>query len=182
MAQKLVDIGLQSLTSRSSSRNTSKNNKNTTANNSAVNGDSHDTSYLSYLHLSNSIFEPEQASSPKSLPQKATPKLSPKKANKKKNYKLAKKFCDFEQLDAYVRTATPNGYKCTHNNGPVKCTICSNNYNKHEMDQRYWKCDCRQKGCELAWKVNKCLVDKESMWYLAQNGELHDLNKEGYLK
>ena len=69
-----------------------------------------------------------------------TPKQKTKKA--RQNYKFVRTFNSLNDVDAYVRTITKSGYKIGHNNGPVKCTICDHNGNKHQMEQQYWSCFC----------------------------------------
>ena len=128
--------------------------------------DDQDKSYLEHLVLENSG-APLDASSPKKLS-----KESKKNGKKRKNYKFVKTFNELSEVDAYVRTVSINGYKVSHNNGLVKCSICPHNFDKHERDQRYWKCACGDKSCELGWKVNKC--ENNNTWYFAQTGELHE--------
>ena len=70
-----------------------------------------------YLEVDDT-FDPNQASSPKKY------RL---KKRKKKVFKLVHRFNDFGELDTYVRSNTLNGYRCAHNNGLVKCTLCCNN-------------------------------------------------------
>jgi hypothetical protein len=92
----------------------------------------------------------------------------------RKNYKFIRTFESLTEMDTYVRSATKNSYKINKNNGPVKCSICPYNSDKHLMEQQYWICLCGVKCCELAWKVNKCCNNKT--WYFAQSGELHPNN------
>ena len=103
-----------------------------------------------------------------------TPEVT-KKTRKFKNYKFVKTFESINDIDAYVRTVSKNGYKIDKNNGNVNCSICKLNFldgdEKHKMEQQYWKCLCGVPSCDLAWKVNKCC--NEETWYFAQSGELH---------
>jgi hypothetical protein len=159
-------LGLDS--SRSFSNSKSNNNSNSNASNhSNINNESNTNnhsncnnhskcpseSYMDSLHLS-----PEA-----------------KNTKKRKNYKFVKTFESINDIDAYVRTVSKNGYKIDKNNGLVNCSICELNFDdgddKHKMEQQYWKCLCGVPSCDLAWKVNKC--SNEATWYFAQSGELH---------
>ena len=96
---------------------------------------------------------------------------SPKVKRKRKVYTFIRTFDALVDIDIYVRTASKNGYKISHNNGLVKCSLCAHNHDKHDMQQQYWFCLCGDPACDLAWKINKC--EKGSEWYFAQSGEFH---------
>ena len=97
---------------------------------------------------------------------------SPKKTRKRAVYNYLDKFSDRKSCDTHVRSISKYGYIVKHNNGLVNCTQCECQYNKHEMHQMYWKCNCGGKSCTLAWKVTGC--EETNEWILCQTGEVHE--------
>ena len=50
----------------------------------------------------------------------------------------------------------------------VNCTLC-NNVDCHKMTQMYRKCACKDKSCDLSYRINNCKLETEN-WSLSQTG------------